>query len=241
MQVNENTSQSLAPALERGIRILNIVRRLRSCSVSRIVDESGLPRSSVYVLVGTLAKYEMLRQKDNGEYQLWTRALMLGLAAEDAIGIDAPLAACLDRLAAAPGADAACFAVRDSFSARCFIIRLRPGASSPFPPEGGKIEFRSGALGWCLEAFYEGNDPSGRPEPTPAARLEIERIRARGWACDRPSSGPKIIAAPVADHHGNLLGVLAVAGDGGRFAPSGIASAALALRTACADLARMLG
>lgn len=90
MQANENTSQSLAPALERGIRILDIVRRLRSCSVSRIVDESGLPRSSAYVLVGALAKYEMLRQKDNGEYQLWTRALMLGLAAEDAIGINAP-------------------------------------------------------------------------------------------------------------------------------------------------------
>ncbi len=241
MNEHDNSGQSFAPALERGIRIMDIVRRLRSCSVNRIVAESGLPRSSAYVLVGALAKYEMLRQKDNGEYQLWTRALMLGLAASDSIGIAAPLGACLERLASALGADAACFAVRDSFSARCAMTRARPGAASPFPPEGSKVEFRSGALGWCLEAFYEGQDRSGRPEPTPAARLEIERIRARGWACDRPPSGPKIIAAPVADHRGNLLGVLAVAGTGNRFAPSGIASAALALRTACADLARMLG
>jgi DNA-binding IclR family transcriptional regulator len=242
VQTNENGSPSFAPALERGIRILDIVRRLGSCSVSRIVAESGLPRSSAYVLVGALAKYEILRQKDNGEYQLWTRALMLGLAASDSIGIDTRLAACLDRLVEGPGADAACFVVRDGFSARCAITRVRPGAASPFPPAGGKVELRSGALGWCLEAFYGGRDRSGRPEPTPSVRLEIERIRARGWACDHPrSGGPKVLASPVADHRGNLLGVLAVSGSGSQFAPSGISAAAMVLKNTCADLARGLG
>lgn len=62
MYKNNNHGPVKAPALERLIIILDIVRKLNSSSVSKIVAESGLPRSSVYVLVEPLTSFEMLRQ-----------------------------------------------------------------------------------------------------------------------------------------------------------------------------------
>ncbi|MDD6317379.1 MAG: IclR family transcriptional regulator C-terminal domain-containing protein [Succinatimonas hippei] len=241
MYKNNNHGPVKAPALERGIIILDIVRKLGSCSVRKIVAESGLPRSSVYVLVDTLTSFEMIRQKENGEYQLWTRAFQLGKAATSSLSPDNHLSSCLQYLAETPGAVAACYAIRNNDAAFYFMVRTRSGTISPFESEGDHIEIGSGAIGTCLAAFYSPAPLGNGHSPDQSLRAKFDRIRCHGWTFDSVNSnGLNTVAAPVTDIHGGLLGVIAVAGKGEQFDPARIVTVAANIKRCCSEISKRL-
>ena len=66
------------PALERALRILEVLQKNRRCTISELISLTSIPRSSVYVLVDDMIKLRLLRQNSDKTIQLWVKLVSLG-------------------------------------------------------------------------------------------------------------------------------------------------------------------
>ena len=151
------------------------------------------------------------------------------------------LSSCLQYLAETPGAVAARCAIRNKYAAFYFMVRTRSGAISPFENEGDHIEIGSGAIGTCLAAFYSPAPLGNGHTPDQSLRARFDRICCHGWTFGSVNSnGLNTVAPQVADIHGGLLGVIAVAGKGERFDPARIATVGANLKRYCSEISKRL-
>ena len=65
------------PALTRAIEILNLIGRIGSCSAATIIAELGIPKSTVYLLLGELKKQRFISMDNQDNYCLWTKLVEL--------------------------------------------------------------------------------------------------------------------------------------------------------------------
>src|SRR5260221_3970020 len=68
----------LVPALDRGIRILELVRTSTGLSASGVSASLGLPRSATYELIHTLVEGRMLNRLEGGRLELGSQVFVLG-------------------------------------------------------------------------------------------------------------------------------------------------------------------
>ena len=81
------SSKIRVPALERSLRILEVLQKNHRCTISEIISLTGLPRSSVYVLVDDMVKLRLLRQNSDKTVQLWMKLVALGNSASDSLDL----------------------------------------------------------------------------------------------------------------------------------------------------------
>ena len=65
------------PALTRAIEILNLISRIGPCSAATIIAELGIPKSTVYLLLGELKKQRFISMDNQDNYCLWTKLVEL--------------------------------------------------------------------------------------------------------------------------------------------------------------------
>ncbi|UMX70031.1 helix-turn-helix domain-containing protein [Klebsiella pneumoniae] len=65
------------PALTRAIEILNLIGRIGPCSAATIIAELGIPKSTVYLLLGELKKQRFISMDNQDNYCLWTKLVEL--------------------------------------------------------------------------------------------------------------------------------------------------------------------
>ena len=65
------TSKIRVPALERALAILEVLQKNQRCTISELISLTGLPRSSVYVLVDDMVKLRLLRQNSYKSVKFW--------------------------------------------------------------------------------------------------------------------------------------------------------------------------
>ena len=65
------------PALSRAIDILNLIARSGPCSAAIIIEETGIPKSTAYLILAELKKARLLRVDSNDNYCLWTKLVEL--------------------------------------------------------------------------------------------------------------------------------------------------------------------
>lgn len=66
-----------SPALTRAIEILNLIGRIGPCSAATIIAELGIPKSTVYLLLGELKKQRFISMDNQDNYCLWTKLVEL--------------------------------------------------------------------------------------------------------------------------------------------------------------------
>ena len=227
MTTPEITSRHRIPVIDRMMEVLSILeKRTGGASIRDIVDRLGLPRTTVYRIMKTLQRHEVVRRQDNGSYKLGAR--LLRLAAKAAAGpsdIDLPRIAqpVLDRLADQLG-ESVKLSVADREGVLVIAVAQSRREHALTVVQGQRIPLHVSAAGKLLlahmpeaerRAFLDGALPAFTSNTiTDAKRLarQLATIRKNGWSRDRSEQSPSInaIAAPVLDKEGNVIAAISV-------------------------------
>jgi len=215
------------PAIDRMMEVLEQLElRDRGTSISDLVAQLNLPRTSIYRILNSLQLHDMVSRDESGAYRLGRR--LLGLASHvaastsplDLVAFAGPV---LDQLSGNLG-EGSKLSVLDNEGVLVLaaVQGRRPYALSVAP--GQRMPVHAGAASKLLLAYQSAVSLTmwlSRPLPafTPKTitdpkrlRAELARIRRLGWAQDKGESGPSILAfaAPVFDKEGTVLAAISV-------------------------------
>lgn len=207
--------RSVAKAMEL---IGMLLRARRPMSLQELSNESGCPKSTVHGLLSTLRAYDMIRQGEDGRYDLGIRLYECGCAVAAHWDIKQAARPWLEQLAQELGTGTV-LAMRSGNQALC-IDRCAAGTGSGpqvTVEEGIRLPLHATAPGKLLlaglsEAEFRrylrevGLVPFTRHTLTQAEALagELARIRAAGWAVEDGEYrvGLRAAAAPVYEADG---------------------------------------
>lgn len=209
-------------AVDRALDILEAFRRgnpvLTLAEISRL---TGLYKSTILRLLGSLERYGFVWQRADGSYQLGASLLSFAAVFQDSFDLRQFVDPVLAQLVAQTS-ESATFFIRDGGSQVCLfraeglhMVRdysLRPGARS---------ELNKGAASTTLLAFEEG------------LRRPITRDAMASVSVGNVDLDMAAIGVPVFGADGNLQGVMTVSGPAQRFTPEYIDK----LRPAAVDAA----
>ncbi len=215
------------PVIDRMMEVLFLLeRRANGASIRDLVDQLGLPRTTVYRILNTLQFHDVVRRSASGAYRLGPRLLALAARSVNE-GQEYDLAAIslphLEKLAAETG-EGCKVSVMDG--AEILVIAAVDGkreyALTVVP--GQRLPVHAGAASKVLLANLEKSELRERltgalvrytdKTQTNAAKLaaELARIRRQGYAQDKGEYAPSIhaFAAPIPDRNGKIIGALSV-------------------------------
>lgn len=243
------TEKLRVPALERALSILEVLQKNRRCTITEIVNLTGLPRSSVYVLVEDMIKLRLLRQNRDKSVQLWMKLVSLGNSAADSLDLKELVAPHLEQLILKVDCLAVHFGIVDEDKAYYVLKKTSPRSNMRITSrEGAEISMLHSALGKCLLAYQDSIlrekivssldyavAKGGFLSSPEILRKELASIRLRGYAYDNGENGLEFrcLAVPVFDQDSHLLGALSVVGTINKFTSDKLSDLlALAKKTA---------
>jgi DNA-binding IclR family transcriptional regulator len=221
------------PGLERGIAILRLFGRDRTClAAPQIADELAIPRSTAHRLLASLVGLDLLRRTDDGRFTLASGVLTLGhacLASLDIVELsDGILAGLRDEIGWSTH-----LAIRRERSV-VYLLRHASRAAvttnivvgTIFPAHAtlmGRV-LLSGLPPAQLHALYGGVPLAAERAETPISLTQLEELvaadRARGYAACHGFYEPGVsaVAAPVRDGSNEIVAAInatTTAGTGG--------------------------
>jgi len=220
-------SKHTIPVIDRMMELLGAVeQREAGMTISDLIVVLGLPRTTVYRILNTLQRHDMVRRDDAGVYHLGGRLLTLAshvIARSSDIDIAAICQPVLDRLATELG-DGVKLSILDAEGV--LVLAAAPGrreyALTVAP--GQRMPVHAGAASKLLLAYLEpaelelwlskpliGYTSKTITDPK-RLRGELLRIRRLGWAQDKGENAPSIhaYAAPVFTKSGKMVAALSI-------------------------------
>ena len=236
-------------SLERGLRVLLAVSDRGSVRVDSLVDQVGLPASTVYRYLRTLRELGLVEETE-GWYQPGERLGKPGRAVSN--GTLAWAAKPILRTLAADTGETALITVRAGMSALCVeqvesprhmrmafeigqVLPLQAGAASRVLLAYAPPDVIERALASSLTAYTPSTPDAGK------LRRQLENIRATGFATSRGEfiAGAFAVAVPVF-HGDTVVAGLALAGPAGRCTHKWQVAARPALGEAARSLSSLL-
>lgn len=210
-------------AIGRALAVLRVFREgPRDLGVMQVANALGLSPSTTHRIIRALAADGYLTQSGvTDRYSLGREAVLLGLAAQRNLGLDAaqPI---LERVAAATG-ESVNMGVRDGNAA---LVLLRIASAQPLrfdQPPGTRVPLHASSMGKALLAFDGGVESLPQDVPLseytsttitsrPRLARELTAIRSRGFSIDLEESlpGVRCVGAPVCDAWGRAFAAIAV-------------------------------
>jgi IclR family acetate operon transcriptional repressor len=253
---NQPTEPNAVQSLDRALRILAIVAEADGLSLSEVAERAGLPPSTAYRMLTTLAGHGMV---EFGEpEQLWSvgveayrigsaflrsrklvdraRSVMQGLMEQT--GETANLGVAED--------DCVVFVsqVETHQAIRAFF---RPGTRSPFHASGigkailahlGATRVEAIVARTGLEPFTDKTLSQER-----ALAEDLSAIRRRGWAVDDEERHPgmRCVAAAIFNEFAEPVGGISISGPTVRVTPDRLDAIGPQVREAAAEVTQMIG
>ena len=226
-QSKQVSDKHSVPIIDRMMDILDqLERNADGVSISDLTAQIGQPRTTVYRIMKTLQRHEVVRREGNGSYKLGSR--LLRLAAKAAVGsseIDLPklLQPVLDRLADETG-ESVKLSVIDSNSLLVIAVAQSRREHALTVVQGQRIPVHVSAAGKLLlanmpeaerKAWLKAPLPALTPntitDPKRLAR-QLTTIRRLGWSKDQSEQSTSInaVAAPVIDRDGKTIAAISV-------------------------------
>jgi len=231
--MNGETSTAPAPtsrvagtqAIRRAFSVLTLFRDEGGpLGVVQIAERLGFTLSTAHRIARALVAEGYLSQEEGRErYRLGAQALLLGQAAQQALGVDA-VRPVLEGLARETG-ESVNLGLLDGDQV---VVIYRVESTQPLRfsmAVGSRLELYASSMGKSLLAFNDAladypdrrADSLTRLTPTthvdPARlRADIQQVRARGWSTDDEESLPAVrcVGAPVVDGAGQARAAVAV-------------------------------
>jgi len=225
-------------AVERALMLLQCYSRAgERRSLSALARRSGLYKSTVLRLAGSLCRMEFLSREADGGYSLGPElqrlASLIKLEGEPAASsreAENLLRPVLQALAAGT-METASFYVRDGQRRICLVRENSPKEVRHHVDEGKRVPLRVGAGGAIIRAFSKRTrDPM------------LLAVRARGWAISVGERDPEVaaISVPVFNRDKELLGALTTSAVRARFSAENQQLAREALISAAKALSKKL-
>jgi DNA-binding IclR family transcriptional regulator len=215
----------LVPALERGVRLLQLFRRDRAeIGAPDIARELALPRSTVFRLLQTLEHLGCVERAESGAYRLGAGVLRLGfeyLASRELTDVARPV---VERLRDETGCSAQ-LVIRDGQDVVIVLRAAGPGTFTSNVTVGTRLPAHATILGRTLlcglpdaelaRLYPEPKLPAASPR-APRTLVELRRLlredAARGYTVSESffEQGISAVAAPVHDHHGETVAAVSL-------------------------------
>lgn len=215
--------------LERALTILAaFTENELTLSLAEISRRTGLYKSTLLRLLGTLERFNYVGQQGDGNYHVGAAAFYLGTLYQRWVQPAEIIMPALRALVDATG-ESASFNVREGEVRVCVYRIDSPHTIRDHIKVGDVLPLGQGAVGKILSTFRDDD----RPEPTPEA-------------CIATTAGEIVpdmaaICAPVFGKDGHCEGALALTGPAFRFTPEGIQRARLAILETAGKLSFQLG
>ena len=221
-------NKTRVPALNRSLLLIELISRGDGLNVNGLAELSGIPKSSVYVLLDEMEKQRLIRQKKDGTYQLWVRVIELGQLASSKLDLKEIVTDAMRPLMVTIDCIALNFGIMDENEGYYLIKLSNPhcGVSVRSKP-GGKLSLVRDGIGKCLLAFqplhvrmrlipmqsYFKVTEKSITTPT-ALKAEISKIRKQGWSLGNEENefGGRSVSAPVWGAGGLLVGAISAQG-----------------------------
>ncbi|WP_347140524.1 IclR family transcriptional regulator [Paracoccus sp. SSK6] len=213
-------------AVERALLILDAFQEGRtSLSLAALAQETGLYKSTILRLAGSLERFGYLARDDRGVYHLGPSLWRLGSLYRRSFDLEEHIRPELRRIVEAT-TETAAFYVREGAERICLYRLNSPRSVRHHLEEGTRLPLDRGAGGRVLLAY------DGCPgEP-------YEDIRRTGHYTSLGERDPEIaaVSVPVFDSAGRLRGALSASALLGRFGPAARRGAIEALKESAARL-----
>lgn len=241
--------------LQRTMAILECLAEQGSANTAQLIEHSGMPKSTAYLLLKELQELRLVKQDDRGNYRLWVRLIALGEKAAaqlDVREISRPhLTVLMERTGLLCH-----FGIVDGDSAYYILKIESQGTISVRSYVGKRLSLYRSALGKCLLAWQQdsiresiiagttfvGTTPTSITN-SEALRVELARIRKQGWGFDNGEDEPDVrcVAAPVFDARGALAGAISVVGASMQISDDTVPELARGVVACAKDISRDLG
>ncbi|WP_211225339.1 IclR family transcriptional regulator [Maridesulfovibrio zosterae] len=212
--------------LQRSMVILEYLADHGTASASELIENSGIPKSTAYLLLKEMLQLRLISQDNRGHYRLWVRLIALGERASEQLDIRETSRPHLERLMETTGL--LChFGIFDGDTAYYILKIESQGSISVRSYVGKRLSLYRSGLGKCLLAWQPedmreniiSNTVFERATPTTivtpeALREELTLIRTQGWGFDNSEDEPSVrcVAAPVFDARAHIAGAISVVG-----------------------------
>lgn len=224
-------------------------------SLKQLSEKTGLYKSRIMRLCGTLMAHGFLIRMEDSLYRLGPKLMMLGKIYErtnSLISIARPI---LRELASLTGESAKLYVI-EGHKRICLVREKGPNPLSYHVEEGESFELYAGAggkvlLAYAPKAFRDqilGEKVLQRLTPqtiVERSRLEKEfaTIRKQGYALSRGEMFPEVagLAAPVFNHDNAVCGAVTIAGPIQRFTADRRREKLASMLEAARRLSRLLG
>jgi DNA-binding IclR family transcriptional regulator len=241
--------------LQRAMTILEYLAEHGAASASDLIEHSGIPKSTAYLLLKELQQLGLISQGDRGNYRLWVRLIALGERAAGQIDIRETSRPHLEALMERTGL--LChFGIFDG-DAAYYILKIESqGSISVRSYAGKRLSLHRSGVGKCLLAWqpeavrktiiaatvFEKVTPTTIVTPE-ALEKELARIRRQGWGFDNGEDEPAVrcVAAPVFDARGGVAGSISVVGASMQVTDDAVPALAEQVMACARDISRDLG
>lgn len=222
------SEQNRVEAVERALSLLDLFRNgEQNLSLAALSQRSGLYKSTILRLLGSLERFGYILRGPDGTYRLGPAVWQLGLACRSSYDLESTIRPHLEALAAETGETAAFF-IRSGGQRLCLY---RINSRKPIRhhlDEGALLPLEQGASGRTIMAF---SGAEGEP---------YDSIRARGYHISFGERDPDVMAigVPIFGASAELLGVLSVTALRRRFEGEPAEAALTLLQKHAAELNR---
>lgn len=202
--------------------------------VSDLAGRLGLGKSTVHLLLTTMADHGFVERRDNGTYRLGIAAFEIGSAVPESSRFGGILAVPMRRIADLSG-EAVSLAIhrgRDAIivqrfeSASVLRAEIRIGTRMPLHSCGSGKLFLSEMDTEALDALFPSDTLPAVTRYTLRSKAALQRqladVRKQGYATTDEEYHDEVrgIAVPIRDCEGRIAAALSIAGPNSRFRPS---------------------
>jgi DNA-binding IclR family transcriptional regulator len=202
-------------AVERALTVLNAFHAAKpAMTLGEIATATGLYKSTILRLAGSLERLGYLVRDDNGVFRLGPALWRLGSIYRAQFDLGDAIRPELRRLVEATG-ETASFYISGRQSRVCLFRHNSPHPARHHLDEGAELPLTAGASAHVLVAFADGKG------------AKAKAVKTRGYAISLGERDPQVaaVAVPVFDLAGEFRGALAISGLIGRFEQKARASA----------------
>jgi DNA-binding IclR family transcriptional regulator len=251
----ELAHKSKVPALGRAFTLLEIVSREGQCNANQLVSETGMPKSTVYLLLDELKNLRLLTQARGGNYRLGLKLLELGSQVARQLDMRSAALPHLTRLMNETGF--LCHLGVMDGDTPIYLIKVESQSSIQVRTwEGKRLSLCRSSLGKCLLAWSDRerqNQLISSIEFLPVLpntlttelelREALREIRQLGWAYDNEEDVANIrcVSAPIFNAAGDVIAAISIVSTSLQIGPQNILALAERVKDTAWDISQALG
>ncbi|WP_167506093.1 IclR family transcriptional regulator [Desulfosediminicola flagellatus] len=250
----KKTEVQLVDAVAKALEILDCFSKHETeLSLNQLCEKTGLYKSRVHRLCGTLIATGYLVKTSRSNYRLGPKLMVLGKVYENTNSLRSIAEPFMKQLSTETGQSTALFVV-DGMQCICMAREVGSGRLVYSISEGDNMALAPTASGRVLLAYAEKefiekvlSDAATLPAPDAIdieeTRQALETIRKTGFAINKKGieEGTAAIAAPIFDFDRNVAAALAIVGPEHRFSDNQCDEMLSSLLAAANEMSRLMG